>query len=174
MPAAIFKPVFFESPVRNSGSMGATGQTMYTQGGGQMSPHNVSGIGVDTLVVSGPGRLDTMLLTNFLQSGRGVVFYDAAVATSGGPFAASGHRILGVIPPATNTGLQASGIPGGAVAWDGIPKPCGSPFHSGVVAAPWPAGATASGTHGYAISYTLAQLVSGGSAIQSVPAGGMY
>ena len=173
MPAILFKPTYWESPVRNSGNLGGTGQMLTTQGGGQVSALNVSGLGADTLIASGPGRLDTTLIVNFFQSGRGVIFYDSAVATSGGPFTLSGHKALAIIPPAINAGLALlSGQATGFVPWDGLNKPCGSPFGSGIVAAPWPAGTTASGTHGFSVNFTLAGLTSGGANISSVPGQG--
>lgn len=58
-----------------------------------------TGLPGDVQLVSGAGRLNLILPHTTVTSGLTTVFYDAAVATSGGPFAASGHVILGVIPP---------------------------------------------------------------------------
>ena len=152
----------------HSGNMD-TGQQMQTAGGGKCGAWTPSGLGVDTLIQSGPGRLDTVLLTTYFQSGRGVIFYDSAVATSGGPFSASGHIIVGLIPPAVNAGVGVvSGSFAGIAGWTGEPYRPGMPFFSGLCAAPWPAGATGSGTHGFSVSYTLQGLQSGG----TVPVGG--
>lgn len=152
----------------HSGNMD-TGQLLSTQGGGKLGSWQPSGLSLDTLIQSGPGRLDTILLTTYFQSGRGVIFYDSAVATSGGPFSASGHTIVGILPPAINVGVGfVSGTLTGALPWTGEPYRPGMPFFSGLVAAPWPAGATGSGTHGFSVSYTLQGLQSGGSS----PVGG--
>lgn len=52
----------------------------------------------EMLFWSGAGRLNSVTVLAMMQSGQAVVFYDSAVLTSGGPFAASGHKILGRIP----------------------------------------------------------------------------
>jgi hypothetical protein len=145
----------------NSGSID-TGQVLFTQGGQKLGAWIQSGLGVDTVIQSGPGRLDTILLTTYLQSGRGAIFYDSAVATSGGPFSASGHLIVGILPPAVNVGIGIiSGTTTGIVPWTGEPYRPQMPFFSGLVAAPWPAAGTASGTHGFSVSYTIQTIVSG-------------
>jgi hypothetical protein len=72
-------------------------------GPGTTSP-SVSGPG-DFQLWSGAGRLDTiMVIQSQIISGlmNPVIFYDAAVATSGGPFILSGHKVIGQIPPYIN------------------------------------------------------------------------
>jgi hypothetical protein len=64
---------------------------------------NVSGPG-DFLLQSGAGRLDNYLLQPSttlggvpnITSGGCVVFYDSAVATSGGPYVLSGHKVVAI------------------------------------------------------------------------------
>lgn len=135
-----------------SGNMD-TGQMLETFGGGQVFT-SFSGVVVDTVVQSGPGRLDTVMAYATLLSGRGVIFYDSAVATSGGPFSASGHKVVGVISPAWNQ--SASGFLNNVGA--GEPMRPGMPFFSGLVAAP---GVGGSGGPSWTISYTVASVVSG-------------
>jgi hypothetical protein len=67
-------------------------------------PGAVAG-GSDVLLFSGAGRLDDILQHVQMASGQPVFFYDSAVPTSGGPFALSGHKIVGVLP-----GTWAGGI----------------------------------------------------------------
>lgn len=97
----------------------------------------------DQLIYSGQGRLDSVL-PHVQTSGVQVVFYDAAVATSGGPFAASGHNILGVLPANT-----WAGGPGGGVFGAGpVPATFNTPFFSGLCVA------TKSGQPGFTATYT--------------------
>jgi hypothetical protein len=57
--------------------------------------------GADVLLWSGAGRFDMVAPLPVTASGMqlAVLFYDSAAPTSGGPFPASGHRIVGFIPP---------------------------------------------------------------------------
>lgn len=67
--------------------------------------------GSDTLFFSGQGRLNAVMgfafsggltaTTGNTVSGQQVLIYDAAPSTvvSGGPFVASGHRVIGILPP---------------------------------------------------------------------------
>jgi hypothetical protein len=99
---------------------------------------NISGPG-DFQIQSGTGRLDELLIFSRYTSGAGanIVFYDAAVATSGGPIVASGHKILAIIP---NTLSLVSGqLPTPAVSGVSTsfspqigPIPIGMPFVSGL------------------------------------------
>lgn len=98
--------------------------------------------GGQQLIWSGAGRLNTLIPHAPGLSGVAVKFYDSAIATSGGPFSASGHVVLGSITPntldiATRNGLDvirlnvpftsglvaqgASGMPG----WTAIFTPDG-------------------------------------------------
>ena len=136
----------------NSGAVN-TGEQRQTYGGGQVSTiysGMVSGVsilgavgaiantvaqGADLMLWSGPGRLKDVLILQGVVSGQQTTFYDGALATSGGPFVASGHRILGIIPAGTATfpgvfGLLGSGLPtvlaGQVLSYD-------MPFHSGLI-----------------------------------------
>jgi hypothetical protein len=92
----------------------------------------------DTMVQSGAGRLDA-LHPHMSQSGVATVIYDGAVATSGGPFAASGHKVLAVIPANFHTPFLNT-FP--AIV------PVGAPFYSGLIIA------QKSGQIGVTLSYT--------------------
>jgi hypothetical protein len=169
MASAINKPQYIESPVRNSGNMGATGQLANTFGGGQAFSR-MSGIVASTLLASGPGRLDSIGWLTNLVSGQGVVFYDSAIATSGGPYQTSGHNVLGFLPPTVNTAAGlASGLGNALCPYPYFNQP-GAPFVNGLCAGIIPG--TVSGTGGFYGTFTLAGLLSGqgGSAgLASVP-----
>lgn len=143
--------------VLSSGSVD-TGQLTNTYGGGQ-SFTSFSGLGADVVIQSGPGRLDTIVPTNLINSGTAVVFYDSAVATSGGPFSTSGHKIVGFIP-ATQRVYSASGLGTQALPWGPIQN--GAPFLSGLCAAP-----VGSGGPSFFVTFTPQTIVSG-SAIETV------
>jgi hypothetical protein len=109
--------------------------TSYTTSGA--SQFAVSGPG-DFLLQSGGGRLDGITPLGKQTSGvtQAVTFYDASVATSGGPYPLSGHTIIGQIPPFGNSwsgGLQqASGV---LSTYNALPAPAlalGLPFLSGL------------------------------------------
>lgn len=104
-----------------------------------------SGVGVDTLIVGGPGKLNQIVTwdTYPLASGGGVMFYDSAVATSGGPFGTSGHQFLGCIFPYTSGSANIGTPVGQPVVFD-------MPFANGLVAAP----IGGSGGPAFAVSYT--------------------
>src|SRR5580693_7156563 len=104
MPSSTFP--FGPRPQKNTWG-GWTTFTSYASGlnATGSSQSTVSGPG-DFQIQSGNGRLD-MVFVNPSQtlgglpnitSGASVVFYDGAVATSGGPYQASGHRVLYVTP----------------------------------------------------------------------------
>lgn len=139
-------PCMVAGTPRSSGDV-QTGEINTTQGGGRTFMRMSGIIGGDVLIYSGAGRLNNILVINNLQSGQSVLFYDSSVATSGGPFATSGHRVVGVIPPVWREG--ASGIintlsaPGQSL----FPE---MPFQSGLVAA-----CVASGCPGFTVSYTV-------------------
>lgn len=139
------KPCFVAGTPRNSGDV-QTGEIATTQGGGRVYTSFSGLVGGDALIYTGAGRLNQILVTANLTSGKTVVFYDSAVATSGGPFSASGHKVVGVIGPVWHPG--ASGVinpysqPGGALG-------AGLPFQSGLCA-----GCIASGTPSFSVSYT--------------------
>lgn len=127
----------------NSGNVN-TGEVGFTTGGGQVYSAGLSGITVDTLIFSGAGRLNNISVLTNLVSGRAVVFYDGAVATSGGPFALSGHKVLATIP----TGWRESGYVN-TLSQAGSVLPVQMPFQSGLIAAN-----QASGAVGWSVSFT--------------------
>ena len=79
-----------------------TGQLMNTLGGSKTFSQ-MSGLGAsDVRIWAGGGRLDHVELHPnglALASGPPVIFYDSAVAVSGGPIATSGHKIISKIAP---------------------------------------------------------------------------
>lgn len=117
-------------------------------GGGMLSLFTGPG---DYLLQSGYGRLDYLLQHQNLQSGQGVIFYDGSPATSGGPFALSGHKIVGLIPPTWSVpaGVTvASGQTNFVRAFDGAPIQVSMPFQSGLCVA------IKSGQPGFTASWT--------------------
>lgn len=127
-------------------------QPNYTTDGGYKTFANFSGTaaGNDVLIQSGAGRLNQILQHTQMTSGQTVYFYDAAIATSGGPFAASGHTIVGIIPPTWQAATSAaSGTLAYPTPWVGGVTQCDFPFRSGLCVA------TRSGTPGFSVSYTL-------------------
>lgn len=147
-------PVRFLGGVQQSGAK-ATGESPWTQGG-QETYTSFSGLGVATLIYSGAagmvgGRLNYVQITNAIQSGFAVHICDAAVATSGGPFSTSGHKILWTIPGMNPAGAGASGI-GYVVnpqAFQGAYAFPSMPFTNGLVAFP-----VASGGPSFTLSFT--------------------
>lgn len=138
MSTPIRKPCFVAGTPRASGDV-QTGQIHMTQGGGRA--HTIySGLpaSADLMVHQGAGRLDA-IHPHMSQSGVGTIIYDGAVATSGGPFAASGHKILAVIPANFHTPFLNS-----------FPAiiPIGAPYQSGLIVA------VKSGQIGVTLSYT--------------------
>lgn len=67
-----------------------------------------AGTGYDAVLFSGAGRLKDVQ-PHVQSSGVAVKFYDAGAVASGGPFSASGHKVLGTLPANTWTG-GAGGI----------------------------------------------------------------
>lgn len=108
--------------------------------------------GYDLKLVSGAGRLNSVLAFNSIQSGQTVTFYDGAVATSGGPFSASGHKIIGVMPSVFQQG-GASGF-NQQIIFTGQPFNVDFPFTSGLIVA------QKSGQGGFSVTYTVETPVS--------------
>lgn len=115
-----------------------TGEQRLTQGGdqaasiysGQVAPvltgaPGAVATGADILLYSGAGRLKDILVHQGALSGVAIMFYDAAVVTSGGPFALSGHKHIGIIPASPPTGASGSFVAAGTYAFD-------FPFSSGL------------------------------------------
>lgn len=140
------------NPTQLAGSPGLSGDcgdrhVRWTDGGERVYTA-LSGIAVDTLVFSGGGRVNKLVVLTSFQSGRPVSVYDGNIATSGGPHLGSGHLMLGTIPAVWREG--ASGVindlsaPGSVINVQ-------APFRSGLIVAP---GAAGSGTVGFSIIYT--------------------
>lgn len=125
-----------------------TGQIPYTLGGAKTFTVFSGVVGPDILIHAGAGRLDATFFHDsalIALSGQPVVFYDAAVAVSGGPLAASGHKVVGVLAPSDE--LSATGISGAALR-GGQVRNFGFTYTSGLVYT------TRSGQAGFSVSYT--------------------
>lgn len=104
--------------------------------------------GADVLFFSGAGRLKDVLVFNTyagIVSGGPVVFYDSPTPTSGGPFAASGHKIIGIIP--AGLGFGPGGSSGFAQVVNGQVLAFDMPFNSGLCAN------LKSGAPGFTVTY---------------------
>lgn len=104
--------------------------------------------GSDVLLFSGPGRLDSITLNPAGGAGATVspmfsgvalpiIFYDAGTVSSGGPFSASGHKIIGFTPAVATlvAGLPVNSGPSQLPGQDllgGIVHQIGVPFMSGL------------------------------------------
>lgn len=146
MSLPVVKPCVVTGTPRSSGDV-QTGEIATTHGGGRTFMRLSGLIGGDALIQSGAGRLNSILVLNNLTSGQSVLFYDSATATSGGPFATSGHRVVGIIPPVWREGasgvINANSAPGISL----FPE---MPFQSGLCVA-----IVASGGPGFTVSYTV-------------------
>ncbi len=91
-----------------------TGQVMFSQGGTKNFTNYSGTAGGDAAIWVGAGRLDSAFFNAgsiATLSGQTVTFYDAATAVSGGPLAASNHKILGILgfPPGNAPFVALSG-----------------------------------------------------------------
>lgn len=109
--------------------------------GALLATYGSVGTGYDAILFSGAGRLNSVLPHSVI-SGVSVTFYDTAVATSGGPFAASGHKILAVIPANT------IGAFGNSLGCGPLPIQLDVPFQSGLAVQ------LRSGQAGFTFTYT--------------------
>ncbi len=135
-----------------------TGEFQHVRGGsvavsfysGAVAPGVTGGqgavaVGSDVMIYSGAGRLNSVMPHVQMVSGLAVFFYDGIAAISGGPLAASGHQIIGVIPPT----YGGSFVSGGAVpAPTGQPINIDMPFRNGLCFN------SRSGQPGFTLSYT--------------------
>lgn len=102
-------------------------QPTVTNNGGNRVTCVFSGTIGDVVITSGAGRVVAIIPHTTALSGQSVILYDGHGApASGGPFATSGHKILGGIPASPPTG--ASGTFNAAV-----PIPLNVPFNSGLI-----------------------------------------
>ena len=145
----------------NSGAP-STGEVNVTRGGqftaviwsGALNPSLVGcqtgaiASGNNVQLVSGMGRLNTIMPHSFLTSGQPVYFYDAAAITVSG-VSVSGQRIIGIIPNTMRAPLVAlSGNPVTTIAWEDR-MIVDIPFSSGLCVS------AASGAPGFTCSYTV-------------------
>lgn len=136
------KPCFIAGTPVSSGNV-QTGEINTTTGGARSKSY-LSGIGVDTLIVSGAGRLNNVVVLTQITSGHMVSFFDESVATSGAIVA--GANCIYQIPPPWNVAGSGLVNPAGLA---GSVTNVGMPFSSGLVVAP-----VGSGTCGFAFSWT--------------------
>jgi hypothetical protein len=121
-----------------------TRQTATTLGGTRVYTHYSGVVGPDILIASGAGRLDAAFFLDSALvslSGQPVTFYDGA-PVSGGPLAASSHKVLGVLAPQADTGTSGAALRGGKIVNFGFV------FSSGLVHS------TRSGQPGFSVSFT--------------------
>lgn len=109
-----------------------TGQINYTLGGQRTFTKYSGTAGGDAAIWVGPGRLDGAMLFDgslLALSGTPLIFYDSAVAVSGGPLAASGHKVVGVLGPSS---LGKVTMASGDVLQAGLTVSIMAPFNSGL------------------------------------------
>lgn len=141
------KPTIIAGTVLESG-VPNTGQIPYTLGGTKTFTNFSGAVGPDINIHVGAGRLDAAFFVDsalVALSGKAVTFYDSAVAASGGPIAASGHKVVGVLSPSDE--FSATGISGAALRGGKI-RQFGMPYSSGLCHT------TTSGAAGFAVCYT--------------------
>ena len=107
MSAPTPKPLYLAGTPTSSGSV-QTEELLFSLGGGRATVFYSGSTLGDTLIYSGAGRVNSFTMHTQMQSGQAAVFYDAAVATSGGPFGQSGHKWIFSTPP--TWGGAASGV----------------------------------------------------------------
>lgn len=144
------KPTFIAGTPRSSGDV-QTGQFQTTPGGGRAFSLLSGLILSDTMIYSGAGRLDQIVIINSAPtSGSQLLFYDAAAVSSGGPYAASGHKVIGTIPtpflPSPTSGINPFAQAGAVIN-------VGMPFQSGL-AVGGPGAGVRSGSCGFSLSFT--------------------
>lgn len=140
-------PTIMAGTVLGSGEPN-TGQIPLTLGGSRNHTVFSGTAGGDANIWVGAGRLDAAFFVDsalIALSGQPVVFYDSAVAVSGGPLAASGHKVIGVLAPSkefATTGISGAALRGGDVRNFGFVFTSGL-CHTG-----------RSGGAGFSVSYT--------------------
>ena len=108
---------------------------------------NYSGTaGGDAVIFSGRGRVETVFAHQAV-SGVQIFLYDSVTATSGGPFAASGHNIVGMVPANTLAGGAGFGLFGAGPSVQDF----GIEFTNGLCHS------SASGMPGFTVSFTAAE-----------------
>lgn len=123
-----------------------TGETRFIEGG-EATFTALSGVNVAAVVFSGAGRFNGHIVISNLASGQPVLFVDAVpIATSGMPFATSGHKVVGLIPPVWRVGASGNLTTN---SQEGLRVRFDAPFFSGLVACP-----LASGTPSFTCVFT--------------------
>lgn len=141
------KPVRMAGALIQSGNID-TGAVAMERAGSRVYT-SFSGIGVDTLIHSGQGKLNQAFHYTQIASGRGVIFYDGAAVTSGGPFSASGHKVLGILPMHA-AAAYFSGVERNPMSYPGVINQYDFPYYSGLIAAPL----AGSGHASFSVSYS--------------------
>jgi len=161
MSVPIKEPTYLAGSPRASGDI-QTGEIPFTRGGGRTScvfsgslltntaltaaPGAVQS-GGQILLFSGAGRLNNVLVHQFLTSGQPVWFYDAGTITVSG-ISVSGQKIIHLIPNNFPAALAvASGNTQTVVNWNWTYQ-VDMPFQSGLCVA------AASGAPGFTVSFT--------------------
>ncbi len=144
------KPTYIAGTPRSSGDV-QTGEIPITRGGGRCASFPSGLVTADAMIYSGAGRLASVLITNqAATSGSQILFYDAAAATSGGPYATSGHKVIGATPGSFQggvaSGFNPSVLAGSVLIFD-------MPFQSGLAVGGL-ASAVRSGSAGFTVSFT--------------------
>ncbi len=160
MSVPVKNPTYLAGTPRSSGDVQA-GEVVFTRGGGRAScvwsgslltnaaltaaPGAVQS-GGHILLFSGAGRLNTVVVHQFIGSGQPVFFYDAGTIAPSG-VSVSGQKIIGIIPatmPAVLTTLSGSFQMGRT--WNDV-MVLDMPFQSGLCAG------AASGSPGFTASF---------------------
>lgn len=128
MSVPITKPTFLAGTPRYSGAIQDGAVNMQSLGGAE-AISRMSGLLVDLMLQSGGGRLNTIMSHGQTFTSGQIVFYDAHAVTSGGPFFASGHKILAIVPPLWVPGVSGVANP---YAYPGFVNEVQVPFFSGL------------------------------------------
>lgn len=124
-----------------------TGQCNFSFGASRTFSKFSGVVGPDNNLWVGGGRLmwgAAIPSADAIQSGIPVLFYDSAIAASGGPFSASGHKVIGVL----RGGGGGEQIVSGELNNYGTRRDFETVFTSGLCAT------TASGQFGYFACFT--------------------
>ena len=144
MSSPTAKPLFLGGTPTSSGNVN-TGELLFVRGGGRVTCFFSGSTLGDTLIYSGAGRVNNFIMHTQLQSGVPAVIYDAAVATSGGPFGLSGHKFIFATPPTWGINAVGSGVNN---PFNPASQPVDMPFQSGLVVN------LRSGNAGFSFSWT--------------------
>lgn len=141
------KPVRMAGALIQSGNVD-TGAVVMEKAGSRVYT-SFSGVAVDTSIHAGQGKLNQAFYFTQIASGRGVIFYDGHAVTSGGPFSASGHKVLGILPMHA-ADAYFSGVERNPISYPGVVNQYDFPYYSGLIAAPL----AGSGNASFSVSYS--------------------